>query len=85
MKLGIKDGKIFDICSELSYKRGDSNIPDEDYLDFPIGDWFIGDTWDFNNNISLKDSPKRFEEPPKSELELVKERISEIEKKLKMK
>lgn len=38
-------------------------------------DWFIGDTWDFEKNISLKDSPRRFEKKPKSTLELKIEKL----------
>jgi len=84
MKLGIKDNKIHDICSDLRSKR-DNSISDNNYLDLPFDDWFIGDTWDFENNISLKDSPKRFEESPKSRLELLEESVTEIKKKLGMK
>lgn len=77
MKLGIKDGKIWDICSRLDcgHKRDDS-IPDKDYLDLDMKDWFVGDTWDFEKNISLKDSPIRDEVKPKTVLEL---KIEEIE------
>lgn len=82
MKIGIKDGKIYDICSDLRNKR-DNSIEDKDYLDLPMNDYYIGDTWDFENNISLKDSPQRFEEKPKSELELkleqLENRILELE------
>ena len=78
MKLGIKDGKIWDVCSDLRNKRDDS-IPDKDYLNLSRGDWFIDDTWDFEKNESLRDSPKRFEEKPKTVLEL---KIEEIESRL---
>ena len=80
MKLGIKDSKIYDICSSLESKRDDS-IDDKDYLDLPMEDWVVGDTWDFDNNISLKDSPLRFIEPQKSELEL---KIEELELRLEI-
>lgn len=73
MKLGILDGKIWDICSRLDggHKRDDL-IPDKDYLDLPMKDWVIGDTWDFTENKSLKDSPLRLEIciKPKTVLEL---------------
>ena len=82
--IGIKDNKIYDVCNDLRSKRDDS-IPDKDYLDLPFDNWFIGDTWDFENNVSLKDSPKRFEEPPKTRLDLIEEKLLEIEKKLEMK
>ena len=81
MKLGIKDGKIYDICSDLRNKRDDS-ISDKDYLDLPIGDWEIKDTWDFEKNESLKDSPIRYIEKPKSDLELRMEEVEERIKKL---
>ena len=84
MKLGIKDNKIYDVCSNLENKRDDS-IQDKDYLDLDMDNWFIGDTWDFKAKISLKDSPMRFEKPPKTELELKVEelalKITELEKK----
>ncbi len=81
MKIGIKEGKIYDICSKLTHghKRDDS-IPDKDYLDLPMGDWIVGDTWDFEKNISLKDSPQRFIEPEPTELELLKKRVEALEK-----
>jgi len=84
MKLGIKEGKIWDVCSDLRYKKDDS-IPDKDYLDLLMGDWKIGDTWDFKTNESLKDSLQRFEEKPKTVLELkieeLEARILELESK----
>ena len=83
MKLGIKNGKIYDICSDLRNKRDDS-ISDKDYLDLPIGDWEIEDIWDFEKNESLKDSPIRFIEKEKTELEIriddLETRITELEK-----
>jgi len=83
MKIGIKNNKIYDICSELINKR-DNSIPDKEYLDLPMEDWFIGDTWDSKSDISLKDSPQRFEERPKSELELLQERVLQLEQKVEI-
>ena len=80
MKLGIKDGKIWDICSDLRNKR-DNSILDIDYLDLPRGDWVTGDT--FLNNISLKDSPIRLIEKPKSELELLREEMEVLKNRIK--
>lgn len=84
MKIGIKEGKIYDICSELMNKR-DNSIPGKDYIDKPYDGERIEDTWNYESNISLKDSPQRSEEPPKSELELkievMGERIAKLEKK----
>ena len=78
MFIGIKEGKIYDICSDLRSKR-DNSIPDKDYLDLPFDNWIIGDTWDSINNISLKDSPQRFEPIPKTEIELLQEKNAEFE------
>lgn len=75
MKLGIKDGKIYDICSRLEWKRDDS-IPDKDYIE-DYGDNWIDDIWDFENKVSLKDSPKRFEEPPKTKLEELEAQLTD--------
>jgi len=79
MYIGIRNGKIYDVCSELVNKR-DNSIEDKDYLDLKMGGWVIGDSWDSEKNISLKDSPQRFEERPKSELELLKEKVEKLEK-----
>ena len=78
MYVGMKEGKIWDVCSRLKYKRDDS-IPEKEYLDLPMGDWVIGDTWDFEKRESLKDAPKRFEDPEKTVLEL---KIEELESRL---
>jgi len=78
MYIGIKDGKIWDICSELKYKR-DNSINDKDYLDLPMGDWLIDDTWDSINNISLNDAPIRTAPKSKTELELLQETVQDLE------
>ena len=74
IKIGIKDAKIYDVCSKLVHKR-DNSIPDKNYLDLPIKDFVIGDTWNFETNESNKDSSIRFEPKPKSELELLQEQV----------
>lgn len=79
MYIGIKNNKIYDICSDLRNKR-DNSINNRDYIKTSLRDLFVGDTWDFDNNISLKDSSQRFEEAPKSELEL---KIIELENRIK--
>lgn len=83
--IGIRDKKIWDMCSELESKRTDFNLPIEKYLFLEINDYFVGDTWNFEKNISLKDSPKRFEKPKKTDLELqlksIESRLLELEKK----
>ena len=78
MKLGIKDGKIYDICSELINKR-DNSINDKDYLDLPMDDWCIGDSINSDGSNHLKDSPIRSIPPPKTELELLQEKNAEFE------
>lgn len=78
MHVGIKDGKIYDICSDLRHKR-DSSINDNDYLDVKNNDSCIDDTWNFEKNESLKDSPFRFIEPEPTELELLEKRIQKLE------
>lgn len=84
MLLSIKDNKIYDICSELSFKRDNSTL-NENYLDLKMDDWVIGDTWDSKLNISLKDSPLRDFTPIKPPLETkvrdLELRIKELEKK----
>lgn len=86
MKLGIKDNKIWDVCSDLRNKRDDS-LPDKNYLDLPMNDWIIGDSWDVKNKVSLKDAPIRFEEKPKTEIELrleaIELKVEKLEKEVK--
>jgi len=82
--IAIKDGKIYDICSNLKNKRDDT-IRDEDYkLLLLDGSWVIGDSWDSENDTSLTDSPLRNPPVVKSMLELKVEdleaRITELEK-----
>ncbi len=80
MYVGIKDGKIYDICSDLRHKRTeDENVK---YIETSLKDLTVNDTWD--NDISLKDSPIRFETNiiiPKSKAMInLEARISKIEK-----
>ena len=82
MFIGIKDGKIWDICSSLESKRTDFNLPDSDYFITDKQDIRIGDTWDLKKKDSLRDSPKRFEERPKSKLQLLQNKIIELESRL---
>ncbi len=81
----IVNGKIEDICT-LKYKgsKRDSKIPDSKYIQTNESDMIIGDTWDSINKISLKDAPKRFEIPPKTELELLQEKYNDLETRLKI-
>ena len=76
MYISVKDGKVWDICSELRYKRTKDSLSDDAYLKIDdIERPYIDDTWDITNNISLKDSDKRNIERPMS----LEERIKEIE------
>ena len=78
--IGIKDGKIYDICSNLLVRRNDM-IPENDYIlkEGRAGKEFqIEDTWD--NDKSLKDSPLRASKiPSNKELEA---RIKILEERL---
>jgi len=80
--IGIKDGKIWDICGMLESKRTDFDLPEVNYLNLDMNDFVIGDTWDFEKNESLKDAPKRFEPKPKTQLELMQEEIDDLKVRL---
>ena len=73
--IGIKDGKVWDITSELINKRG-PDIPDEEYILKENIDIYINDSWDFDNSINIPDSPRRFAEPEKTTEQL---KIEELE------
>lgn len=77
------DGKINDICSRLDggHKYSEDFL-DEDYIQTNDNDIRIEDTWDFENNISLKDSPQRFIEPEPTELEILKEKYDKLENRI---
>lgn len=80
-----KDKKIIDKCSGLKYRILNPNIPDSMYFETDKKDIRIGDTWDLKLNDSLRDSEIRFREKPKSEIDLIKERLDLVENKLKIK
>ena len=70
--IGIIDGKIVDVCSDL---RNSNYDPKEiTYIEVSQynqnGRCFPQDTWDDVNNVTLKDSPKRTAPREKSVLEL---------------
>lgn len=82
MYIGIKNDKVFDIVSDLRYKR-DPDDNDVKYIECVWDNIFINDTW--KDGISLKDSPYRTPSPAeKTELELkieeLEARIIELEK-----
>ena len=79
MYIGIKDGKVFDICSDLRNKR-DNTIEDDDYLEIDNShNIVVEDTWDSQNNVSLQDAPSRTAPPKKTTLEL---RLEQMEAKI---
>lgn len=67
--IGVKNGKVWDVCSTLLNKR-DNSIKDEDYIesDISMGDVIAGDTW--NDGNPIKDSPLRSVVPEKTVQEL---------------
>jgi len=90
MFVGIKDGKIFDICSDLKNKRtaddgiylSQNELDSIVYKELEFTDFYIGDTWDSQINISLKDAPQRFIIPEKTDFELLQEKIDDLEARL---
>jgi len=96
MYYGIRNEKVWDVCGDLRNKRtaedGVLLIPKEleqiQYLNLILEDVFVGDSWDFVNNINLKDSPQRFVIPEKSEIEKklieLEDRIKKLEEKVKL-
>lgn len=82
MFIGIKDGKIYDICSCLEWKRDDS-IKNEDYLELSMsmGDLVVGDHINSDGSNHMKDSPQRI--PEKSKLEELETKINEMDLKIK--
>jgi len=90
MLIGIKDNKIFDICSDLKNKRiaddgiylSQNELDSIVYIELEFNDFYIGDSWDTQNNINLKDSPQRFVVPKKSELELLRDEIEDLKSRL---
>lgn len=77
--IGVKNGKIWDICSDLRNKRDDS-IPNEDYIDVEsTNDMSIDDTWDNSGKTNIPDAPRRTAPRVKSAQEL---KIEELEAKI---
>ena len=79
MIIGIKDGKVWDICSCIENRRTRDDGVDVDLSIIEIVELemdinvVIGDTW--QNGRSLMDSPKREIVPPIS----LKQRILDLE------
>ena len=81
MNYGIKDNKIFDKCTELENKR-DPNDKEVIYIEEDLFDVWIGDSYNLDTKVLLKDSPARTEIPQKTKMDLLEERIEELEKQL---
>ncbi len=75
MNIALKNGKIWDMCSKLVNKRTFEFLDDEKYFITNEKDIVVGDEWDFNEGISLKDSPLRNVVVEKS----LKQRIKDVE------
>ena len=75
MFIGIKDGKIWDMCSRIENKRNVDSIPDNEYIyvEEPKVRYYVDDTWDFIKKVSLLDSPRRDIPPDKTPEELIAE------------
>lgn len=85
MFVGIRNGKIWDICEPLKNKRKreDGILLTEEELAKIIyieiknkSDVVVGDTWDFENSINIPDSPLRDTIPEKSEIQ---KKLEELE------
>lgn len=91
MYVGIREGKVFDICSHLANKRlkDDGVDIDPDSVAYILiseaemikKNILVGDTWDFENQDSLKDSPARIPQPDKEDI--LQEKIQELEDRIK--
>ncbi len=81
MFYGIKEEKIWDVCSKMINKRTkDNGIPTvaEFYIEIDDGSYIPGDSYnDITKEIS-KDSPQRFIEPEKTSEQL---RLDDLETK----
>lgn len=91
MFINIKDGKVFGKASEeINLRWVDDGIPlteeekDNMYIREIPDDMRVVplDTWNDIEKINIPDSPQRFEEPKKTELELLKEKIDDLEARL---
>jgi len=95
MYYGIKDGKVWDVCSDERNKRTkDNGVPTlaEFYLELNDVSYRTGDSYNDVSKEITKDSPQRFATPEKSQLELrvqaleiengdLKNRLSSLESK----
>ena len=78
--VGIKEGKIYDLCDRLVNKR-DNSIEDKDYLHFEKDmDFQIGDPWDYELNDSIKTNRVRI----KSEFELLQIEVENLKSKIEL-
>lgn len=81
--IGIIDGKIADVCSDLVNSNYDTEIVD--YIEVSQynqqGKCLPKDTWDSLNNVSLTDAPIRTAPKEKTPLEL---KIEELEARIQV-
>lgn len=75
MYIALKENKIWDKCSELQYKRVIDSLDDSEYFKTNEKDTVVGDRWNFNEGISLKDSVLRVVVVEKS----LEQRIKDVE------
>ena len=79
MIIGIKDGKVIDLCSRDIYKAYPED-KDVLYINHSGMNVKVLDTWNVELNQSNMDSPKR--EPQKTELELLQEEVNVLKSKM---
>ncbi len=54
--IALKNGKVWDMCSKVIYKKTVDSLFDNDYFKIDEKDIVVGDKWDSEKGISLKDS-----------------------------
>ncbi len=89
--INIKNGKIFGIASrEVNLRWVDDGVPltEEEKAGMTVlhienRDMRVEDAINPDGSNHIKDSPQRFEEPPKTELELLREKVNEMDLKIK--
>ena len=86
--IGIRNGKVWDITGKTlrNTRKAEDGIdltPEElaeiVYIQTDIRDIMVGDTWDNEKEINLKDSPQRFIEPEPDPFEILQEKVNQLE------
>lgn len=83
MHYGIKDGKVWDRCSDLRNKRMfDNGVPMEAefYIEKDDRSYTTGDSYNQLSEEITKDSPSRI--PVKTELQLLQEEVADLKSRL---